>query len=62
MREWNQLDECIKSSPTVSVFKRELMRLTLPDLEGEGRGVEPTPKAFSSITFDRDNILKRNFS
>ena len=27
MREWNQLDESIKSSPTVSVFKRELMRL-----------------------------------
>ena len=27
MREWNQLDEYIKSSPAVSVFKRELMRL-----------------------------------
>ena len=30
MREWNQLDESIKSSPTVSVFKRELMRLIRP--------------------------------
>ena len=30
MRDWNQLDEAIKSSPTVSVFKRELMRLIGP--------------------------------
>ena len=30
MREWNQLDESIKSSPTVSVFKRELMSLIRP--------------------------------
>ena len=30
MREWNQLDECIKISPTVSVFKRELMSLIRP--------------------------------
>ena len=30
MREWNQLDESIKSSPTASVFKRELMRLIRP--------------------------------
>ena len=30
MRECNQLDEFIKSSPAVSVFKRELMRLTGP--------------------------------
>ena len=29
MREWNQLDESIKSSPTASVFKRELMRLIM---------------------------------
>ena len=27
MREWNQLDESIKNSPTVSVFKRELNAL-----------------------------------
>ena len=30
MREWKQLDESIKSSPTVSVFKSELMRLIRP--------------------------------
>ena len=30
MREGNQLDESIKSSPTVSVFKRELMHLIKP--------------------------------
>ena len=30
MREWNQLDESIKISPTVSVFKRELMSLIRP--------------------------------
>ena len=30
MREWNQLDDSIKSSPTVSVLKRELMRLVRP--------------------------------
>ena len=30
LREWNQLDESIKSSPTISVFKRELMRLIRP--------------------------------
>ena len=27
MREWNLLDESIKNSPTISVFKRELVRL-----------------------------------
>ena len=27
MREWNPLDETIKNSPTISVFKRELVRL-----------------------------------
>ena len=30
MRERNQLDESIKSSPTISMFKRELMRLIRP--------------------------------
>ena len=30
MREWNLLDETIKNSPTVSVFKRELVRLVRP--------------------------------
>ena len=35
------------------------LHLTLPDLGGGGRA-NPT-KGFSSITFDRDNILKRNF-
>ena len=30
MREWNQLDESIESSPAVSVFKRELMPLIRP--------------------------------
>ena len=30
MREWNQLDESIKISPAVSVFKRELMSLIRP--------------------------------
>ena len=30
MREWNQLDESIKSSPTISVFKRELIGLIRP--------------------------------
>ena len=30
MREWNQLDKFIKSSPTVPVFKRLLMRLIRP--------------------------------
>ena len=30
MREWNQLDESIKNSPTISVFKRELMHLIRP--------------------------------
>ena len=30
MREWNQLDESIKISPTISVFKRELMSLIRP--------------------------------
>ena len=30
MREWNQSDESIKSSPTISVFKRELIRLIRP--------------------------------
>ena len=30
MREWNQLDESFKSSPTISVFKRELIRLMRP--------------------------------
>ena len=38
--------------------------LTLPDLGGGegGRGepIHPPPR-FSSITFDRDNILERNF-
>ena len=34
--------------------------LTLPDLRGGGGGCQP-PKGFSSITFDRDEILKRNF-
>ena len=32
--------------------------LTLPDLKG---GSSRPPKGFSSITFDRDKILKRNF-
>ena len=27
MRQWNQLDESIKSSPAVSVFKREINAL-----------------------------------
>ena len=35
--------------------------LTLPDRRGGGGEVEPTPKGFSSITFDGDKILKRNF-
>ena len=30
MREWNQLDETIKNSSTISVFKRELVRLVRP--------------------------------
>ena len=30
MREWNLLDEAIKNSPTISVFKRELVRLVRP--------------------------------
>ena len=30
VREWNQLDESIKSSSAASVFKRELMRLIRP--------------------------------
>ena len=30
MREWNQLDESIKSLRTIPVFKRELMRLIRP--------------------------------
>ena len=30
MREWNLLDELLKNSPTVSVFKRELVRLVRP--------------------------------
>ena len=30
MREWNRLNESVKSSPTVSVFKREIMRLIRP--------------------------------
>ena len=30
MREWDQLDESIKISPTVSVFKREIMSLIRP--------------------------------
>ena len=30
MREWNLSDETIKNSPTISVFKRELVRLVRP--------------------------------
>ena len=30
MREWNLLDVTIKNSPTISVFKRELVRLVRP--------------------------------
>ena len=30
MKEWNLLDETIKSSPTISVFKRELVHLVRP--------------------------------
>ena len=36
------------------------LTLTLPDLRGEG-GFEQIPRRFSSITFDRDKILKRKF-
>ena len=35
------------------------LSLTLPDLRG--RGSSRPPKGFSSITFDRDKISKRNF-
>ena len=38
LSEWNQLDKAIKSSPTISVFKRELVRL-----------VRPTKKSFFGI-------------
>ena len=30
MREWNHLDETIENSPTISVSKRELVRLVTP--------------------------------
>ena len=43
-------------------FKLDTNCLTLPDLGGGGGGGgEPTPQMFSSITFDRDKISKRNF-
>ena len=38
LSEWNQLDETIKKSPTISVFKKELVRL-----------VRPSKKSFFSI-------------
>ena len=30
MRQWNQLDETIKNSPTIFVFKWRLVRLVKP--------------------------------
>ena len=47
----------MRSPPTLPPpqnLERAPLGLTLPDLRGP-------PKAFSSITFDRDKILKRNF-
>ena len=38
-----------------------LQHLTLPDLRGGGGGRADPSKGFSSITFDRDKILKPNF-
>ena len=38
LRKWNQSDETIKKSPTISVFRRELVRL-----------VRPTKKSFFCI-------------
>ena len=53
---------CISLSETIfwtGARGRIPITLTLPDL----KGVEPTPpQRFSSITFDRDKILKRNLT
>ena len=66
MREWNQLDESIKSSPTVTVFKRELMRLIRPqkrslfgfhDIEGV-RLLTRLRVEFSDL---REHIFRHNF-
>ena len=60
MREWNQVDETIKNLPTVSLFKRELVRLVRPskkpyfginDLEG-------TRVQFSNL---REHKFRHNF-
>ena len=65
MGEWNQLDESIKSSPTVSVFKRELMRLIRPqkrslfdfhDIEGV-RLLTRLPVEFSDL---REHRFRHN--
>ena len=60
---WERFQRRSYSRP---IFMKSLQKnyfqriLTLPDLRGGG-GVEPTPKGFSSITFDRDKILQRHF-
>ena len=66
MREWNQLDESIKISPTFSVFKRELMSLIRPqkrslfgfhDIEGL-RLLTRLRVEFSDL---REHRFRRNF-
>ena len=53
MREWNQSDESIKSSPTISVFKRELMSLIRPKIRSSRSRVE-----FSDL---REHRFRHNF-
>ena len=48
MREWNQLDETIKNSPTISVFKREIVHF-----------VRPSKKLFGIHDIERVQLLTR---
>ena len=52
-----QMLQTLKNAANTAELSKMLQRHTLPDLGGSSG----PPKGFSSITFDRDKILKRNF-
>ena len=66
VREWNQLDESNKSSPTVSVFKRELMCLIRPPKRSmfsflDIEGVRPLTHLQLEFCDLREHRFRHNF-
>ena len=64
LSEWNQLDETIKNSPTISVFKRELVHfVTLTKKSFFGTHDIEGVQVYESISVTFANInLDTNFS